>query len=186
MSASFDEILRAWILYYDDRLPSDRTERRKAFITLLGNLKDHGYNKDTLSNKKEKIIRACVNPFHNKQKLKRWVSMLVNDLDSAISIYYETVKIRDNVVTPEMSEKLCNLALRAEETKALRTENSEESNEPEENLLELSETDKIDISQAIDNQSQIKESAITNEMLDEMEAPEVVWDEDFYKKMGME
>jgi hypothetical protein len=78
---TFEEIVRAWTLEYDERLPSDRKERIKAFIVLLGNLQDHGFGKEELNNsKKEKIVRSCVNPnHHNKQKLKKWISLVVND-----------------------------------------------------------------------------------------------------------
>src|SRR5277367_5856008 len=108
MSATFEEIIRAWMLHYDDRLPSDRKERREAFITLLGNLSDHGYGKEEINNsRKEKIIKSCVNPNHkNKSKLRKWVSIIVNDLEAALIIFYPTIKIRDNIVTEEMSSKL--------------------------------------------------------------------------------
>src|ERR1700676_4060506 len=130
MSApTFEEILKAWTLEYDERLPSERTARREAFFTLLGNLQDHGFTKEELNtSKKEKIVRSCVNPNHkDKKRLRSWVSMVLNDLESAIIIYYGTVKIRRDGVTPEMSAKLESIAKRAEETKALRKPNSEES-----------------------------------------------------------
>jgi hypothetical protein len=186
VQTNFDEIVRAWLLHYDDRLPSDRRARREAFIVLLGNLKDHGFDKEALTNgRKEKIIRSCVNPFHNKQKLKKWVSILVNDLDSAILIFYPTIKIREDVVTSEMSEKLASMSQKAEESRALRTaEDSEEHEIADINLLDLAKT--AEIREAVQNQPKVKEFAFTEEMLDEMETPEVIWDEDFYKKLGIE
>jgi hypothetical protein len=98
---SFDEILKAWTLEYDERLPSDRRARREAFIILFGNLQDHGFGKEELNtSKKEKIVRSCVNPNHkDKKRLRNWISMVLNDLESAILIYYGTVKIRKDVVT---------------------------------------------------------------------------------------
>jgi hypothetical protein len=188
MQPTFEEIVRAWLLHYDDRLPSDRRERREAFIVLLGNLQDHGYSKEEItSSRREKIIRSCVNPFHNKQKLKKWVSLLVNDLEAAVLIFYPTIKIRDDVVTSDMIAKLDSMTQRAEESRALRTvSNGEEGSDSEFNLLELSNSDKLDIPEAIKNEPKVKDFAITDDMLDEMEAPEVIWDEDFYKKMGLE
>jgi hypothetical protein len=191
MQATFEEVVKAWLLDYDERLPSERGARIEAFVVLLGNLKDHGYEKDSLNNsRKEKIIGSCVNPFHPKQKLKRWVSMLVNALDSAIVVYYGTVKIRKDVVTPEMSAKIHNISQRAEESKALRTSGQiEADSDVQEDLLSMV-TGKLDIEcavqEAVQNQPSQKEFMITDEMLDEMEAPEVIWDEDFYKKLGIE
>ena len=53
MSATFEEIVRAWLLSYDDRLPNDKKSRREAFIVLLANLADHGHSKEELSNSKK-------------------------------------------------------------------------------------------------------------------------------------
>jgi hypothetical protein len=186
---TFEEIVRAWTLEYDERLPSDRKERIKAFIVLLGNLQDHGFGKEELNNsKKEKIVRSCVNPnHHNKQKLKKWISLVVNDLDGAMIVYFGTVKIRMDVVTPEMEAQLEGLAKRAEETRALRTpdqDQAEEAVDPDKPLdLENEALDiESSVKDAIENPK--KETfEITEEMLESMDSPEIVWDEDFMKKL---
>jgi hypothetical protein len=186
---SFEEIVRAWTLEYDERLPSDRKERREAFIVLLGNLKDHGYGKEELNNsRKEKIVRSCVNPnHHNKKKLRTWISMVVNDLDAAVLIFFGTVKIRRDVVTAEMQAKLESMERRAEETKALKSPDVDQEDDG-------SNPDKpLDLeNEALDIESSVKDAIenpkketfeITEEMLESMDSPEIVWDEDFMKKL---
>ena len=86
--ASFEEVVRAWLLDYDGRLPNSNRERKEAFLVLLVNLANYGYGKEELNTgKKEKIVRSCVNPnHHNKKKLRVWISIVVNDLEDAILI----------------------------------------------------------------------------------------------------
>jgi hypothetical protein len=188
MAATFEEVVRAWLLYYDDRLPSDRRARREAFIILLGNLADHSYSKEDITlSKKEKIIKYCVNPNHkNKSKLKKWVSIIVNDLEAAILIYYPVVKIRDDVMTPEMDAKLENMDRRAEESKKLKTSDDDiEDNVPEEFSIEDSRP--LDIRDALKNPGKEEETfEITDDMLGDIEGPEVVYDKDFMKRFGLE
>ena len=188
--ATFEEVVRGWLLDYDGRLPSERRERKEAFIVLLGNLSNYGYGKDELnSSKKEKIVRSCVNPNHyNKKKLSIWISMVVNDLENAILIYYGSVKINRDVITPEMSAKLDSIERRAEETRALRTADNNDSDDSEENTFSL-EGQAIDIEGAVRDAVAnpkpvpVETFEIKDEMFDESEGPEVVWDNDFMKKM---
>lgn len=184
---TFEEIVRAWILFYDDRLPSDRKARREAFITLLGNLDDHGYTREEVSttSKKEKIVRVCVNPFHNKNKLKKWSSMVVNDLEAAILIYYPIVKIRDNVVTQEMQAKLESMDRKAEESRALRKHDNDDSEDADGGPINL-ETDPIDIDIVVKEAMKSKQTEfdITDEFIKEHGLnQEVIWDEDFEKNL---
>lgn len=185
---TFEEIVRAWVLYYDDRLPSDRKERREAFITLLGNLADHGYDKQELTNnKKEKIIKFCLNPnYRDKKKLRSWFNLLVNDLEAAILIFYPIIKIRDNVVTPEMQTKLENMERKAEETKALKTNTP--SNDSEETELTIDEVrDTLDDPElTVSKPSKIRDFEITDDMLSDIEGPEIIYDPNFYKDLGIE
>ncbi len=191
-SPTFEEIVKAWVLEYDERLPNDRRERREAFIVLLGNLRDHGFGKEEFNtSRKEKIVRSCVNPNHkDKNRLKRWVSMVVNDLDSAISIYYGTVKIRRDVVTPEMSAKLDSMELKAAEVKARgkRSDQGEDSDDSYDydKPLDIEHSDPLDIEntvkEAVANPKQ-ESFEITDDMFSESDGPEIVWDEDFTKKM---
>lgn len=186
--ASFEEVVRAWLLDYDGRLPSERRERKEAFLVLLGNLATYGYGKEELnSGKKEKIVRSCVNPNHNhKKKLRIWISMVVNDLEDAILIYYGSVKINRDVITPEMSSKLDGLEKRAEETKALRTPNTDDSEEEDTFSLEGSVLDiEGAVRDAVANPKPIPKETfeITDDLFDETEGPEVVWDHDFMKKL---
>ena len=175
---TFDEIVRAWLLHYDDRLPTDRKERRQAFIVLLANLSDYNYTKSDLStSKKEKIVRSLVNMNHpNKKKLKAWMDLLINDLESAILIYYPTIKIRDDI-SEDMIEKLGKMEERAEKTRALRTAGSSIP-------VELDDEDPVtDDSKPKENKSM----EITQEMLDEMEGGvEAEWDDSFFKKLGID
>lgn len=185
---TFDEIVRAWLLHYDDRLPSDRVERREALIILLDNLLDHGYNKESLTlSKKERIVKYCVNPNHkNKKKLRAWVAMLVNDLEAAILIKYPVVKIRTDGITPEIKIKLDAMEKKAEEQRALKTEDDDDD---EEDSGEFSIEDHmpLNIRDAVENPVKPPESfRITKETLGEMETPEILWDEDFAKKMGLD
>lgn len=187
MAATFDEIVRAWLLHYDDRLPSDRKSRREAFIILLGNLADHGFGKEDLNvSKKDKIIRSCVNLNHkNKSKLKKWISITVNDLEAAIIIYYPTITIRNDVVTSEMEAKLEGMEQKAEESKKLRTEDSDDEddsgfeNESIESILGESE-------EKPKKTTKEKTFKITDEILGEDDGPEVIYDKDFMKRLGLE
>lgn len=188
MSATFEEIARAWILEYNDRLPKDRSERLECFIVLLGNLADHGFGKEDLdTQRKTKIVALCVNPNHrDKKKLKNWVSMVVKDLEAALLIYYGTVKIRKNVATDEMKEKMSAIIETDEKSRALnKNQDSEhgesQSSEPEEEF-------KIEYEEALGQQplKNEEELKITEEMFDKDEGPNIVWDEEFYKKLGVE
>ena len=188
--ASFEEVVRAWLLDYDGRLPNSNRERKEAFLVLLANLANYGYGKEELNTgKKEKIVRSCVNPnHHNKKKLRVWISIVVNDLEDAILIYYGNIKINRDVITPEMSAKLDGLEKKAEETRALKTEDTEDSEDEGEQPLDLE-------GQALDIEGAVKDAVanpmpapketfeITDEMLDQMEAPEILIDEDFFKKL---
>jgi len=192
--ASFEEILRAWMLEYDERLPSDQKSRREAFIILFGNLQDHGFNKEDInSSRKEKIVRACVNPNHrDKKRLKRWISMVLNDLESSALVYYGTIKIRRDVVTPEMAAKLEGMEARAAEIKALRKPDSDEDDsgdsDDSDKPLNL-DGDPLDLDSAVkdalDNQS-TPSFELTDEVLKDINEPTVNWDEDFSKRFGLD
>lgn len=183
---TFEEILRAWMLEYDDRLPSESRERKEAFLILLGNLKDHGYGKEELTAaRKEKIIKSCVNPNHrNKNKLRVWVSMVVKDLEGAVLIHYGTVKIRKDVITPEMSAKLDGIQAREKESKANKNSDSSEDVEDkgETDLLDM-EDPSLDIATKTGSDSKVIET--TDEMLEKMSGPEAVWDEDLINELGI-
>jgi hypothetical protein len=186
---SFEEIVRAWTLEYDERLPSDRKERREAFIVLLGNLKDHGYGKEELNNsRKEKIVRSCVNPnHHNKKKLRTWISMVVNDLDAAVLIFFGTVKIRRDVVTPEMQAKLESMEKRAEETKALKspdTDQEDDGSDPDKPLDLEGEALDMTLDKA-KPKTDVEVVQVTDDMLQQMSGPEGNWDEDLIKELGI-
>jgi len=185
---TFEEIVRAWILSYDDRLPSDRSERIEALITLLGNLKDHQFEKEDLTtNRRRLIVHACVNPNHHKSKLKIWISMVLNALEAAIIIYYDTVKIRKDVVTPEMQAKIQAMAQKAEDTKKLRssTDTPDDDNAKEDDDLLDIDQDLIEIDQAVKNAVDKKpEFEITDDFIKQHGLhQEVVWDDDFEKSM---
>ena len=186
--ASFEEVVRAWLLDYDSRVPSKSRERKEAFVILLGNLQNYGYNKDSLTkDKKEKIVRSCVNPNHySKQKLRTWISMVVDDLENAILIYYGSIKINRDVITPEMAAKLDGLEKKAEESRALRLANKKEYDDVKDDLEEPLNIESA-VRDAIANPT-IKQGSveITEEMLDEMDGPNVVWDEDFAKRLGLD
>lgn len=190
MSATFEEIVRAWTLHYDDRLPTDRKERREAFINLLGNLKEHGFGKSELNtSKKEKIIKFCVNPNHkNRSKLRKWVSILVNDLEAAILLYYPTIEIKTNFVTTEISSKLSDMQRKAEESKQLTNSSGQEDLNETDEEFSIDDNLPLDIKGAIENpvKPKQKEFEITDQMLDEMDGPECIYDPDFMKKLGIE
>jgi hypothetical protein len=175
MSPTFDEIVRAWILFYDDRLPKERKDRIKAFITLLINLEKHSYTKEDLNlSKKERIVRACVNPFYKNAKLKPWMALNMDLLEKAIDLHYPVMEIEEAILTPEQDAKLDNMKRRAEETKALRTADNSESEYND---------GTIDLAQSLPNMGD--EIELTQEMLDAMDGPDVVYDEDFEKKLGL-
>jgi hypothetical protein len=186
--ASFEEVVRAWLLDYDGRLPNGNRERKEAFLVLLVNLANYGYGKEELNTgKKEKIVRSCVNPnHHNKKKLRVWISIVVNDLEDAILIYYGNIKINRDVITPEMSAKLDGLDKKAEETRALRTE---DNGEEEEDTFSLENHVPLDIESAVKdavaNPTKPKQETfeITDDLLKDTEGPTIVWDEDFMKKL---
>lgn len=186
---TFEEILRAWLLEYDDRVPSDRKERREAFIILLGNLSDHGFLKDDINNsRKEKIVKSCVNPYYsNRSKLKKWIDIVTSDFEAAFIVYYGTVKIRKDVITPEMALKLSEMEKKATETRALRTfdDGKEENNGDISDLLNSPTSIDAMVKDSVNNPLKVSQETfpITPEMLDEMEGPEVIWDEDFIKKL---
>lgn len=189
--ATFEEVVRAWLLDYDGRLPSSNRERKEAFLVLLANLATYGYGKEELNTgKKEKIVRSCVNPnHHNKKKLRTWISIVVSDLEDAILIYYGNIKINRDVITPEMSAKLDGLEKRAEETKALRTSDNSGNEADEEDAFSLENHVPLDIEgvvkDAVANPKPMPKETfeITDEMLDQMDAPEILIDEDFMKKL---
>lgn len=190
-TVSFEEIVAAWMLEYDDRFPNDKKERIEAFIVLLGNLEDHGFKKEDITNtRKEKVVRRCVNPNHHKSKLKIWVSMVVQALDSAMLIYYGTVKIRKDVVTPEMIAKIDSIGQKAEESRELHQETPQEELTQDPDAPLNLEADPIDIDltvrQAVKNPTDQPEFEITDDMLDRMDGPNIVWDVDFNKKLGLE
>ncbi len=188
--ATFEEVVRAWLLDYDGRLPNSNRERKEAFLVLLANLANYGYGKEELNTgKKEKIVRSCVNPnHHNKKKLRVWISIVVSDLEDAILIYYGNIKINRDVITPEMSAKLDGLEKKAEETRALKTEDTEDLEDEGEQPLDL-EGQVLDIEGAVKDAVANPTPApketfeITDEMLDQMEAPDILIDEDFFKKL---
>jgi hypothetical protein len=183
MSVTFEEIVRAWLLEYDDRLPMDRRERQEAFVELLGNLKDYGYGKEELSNsKKEKIIKSSVNPnYRHKNKLKIWIDMAVKDLEAAILVFYKNVPIKKGYVTPEIAAKLDNLQNKAAESKALASNSSEDA--PDENFS-IEDNTKLDMpTPPSKNDGGVIET--TDEMLDQMDGPEAVWDNDLIKELGI-
>ncbi len=179
---TFEEVVRAWLLHYNDRLPNDRTARREAFIVLLGNLLDHGFGKEDLNiSKKDKIIKSCVNLNHrNKSKLRKWVSITLNDLEAAILIFYPTIKIRENVVTPEMVFKLESMAQAAEESKKLKTAEDETDSE------DYKELDIQDLITGTRQEKQEKILEITDDEFADDEGPEVVYDTEFMKRFGLE
>ena len=192
MSApTFEEILKAWTLEYDEYIPNERRARIEAFIVLLGNLQDHGFGKEELNtSKKEKIVRSCVNPnYRHKQKLKSWISMVLKDYESAIQIYYKIVKIRTDVMTPEMSAQLESMEKRADEVKALKKSNRDEesddlSYDPDKPLDLEGET--LDIDNAVKdvvNNPRPETFEITDDLFEDNEGPNIVWDEDFMKKL---
>ena len=188
-NVSFEEIVRAWILEYDDRFPSDKKDRIEAFVVLLGNLEVHGFKKEDITNsRKEKIVRSCVNPNHHKNKLKIWVSMVVQAFEAASLIYYGTVKIRKDVVTPEMQAKIDSVGQKEESREPRQSTGSDENADPDVPLN--LEADPIDIDvavkQAVKNPNGEPEFEITDEMLDSMDGPNIVWDVDFNKKLGIE
>jgi len=187
MSEIFKDIIRSWLLHYDDRLPSDRKERRKAFIVLIGTLKEYGYGKEELdSSRKEKIIRFCVNPnYKNKSKLKKWTSVLVNDLEAAIIICYPTIKIKEDFLTDEMCSKLEEMERKAEASKLLRKPEEEEDSDQE---FSIEDNTPLDIGNDIKkaDHSKQEEFEITDEMLEGVDEPEIAYDPDFMKKLGIE
>lgn len=186
----FEEIVKAWVLEYDERLPTDRRDRREAFIVLLGNLNDHGYGKEEFNtSRKEKIVRSCVNPNHkDKNRLKRWISMVVNDLDSAILIYYGTVKIRRDVVTSEMAAKLESMERKAEQTRShKKTDNTEENvtqEDPDKPLNLEEEPFKMEFSYTKPI-TDAKITIVADEELDQMKGPEAEWDQDLINELGI-
>ena len=193
---SFEEILRAWLLDYDGRVPSKPKDRTRAFLVLLGNLKKYNYNKQDLNkSRKEKIIRSCVNPNHySKSKLRTWIDMALNDLENAILISFGGVKIDHNVVSAEEEAKLDNIEKKAGEIKSLKTADKEEVEDKEVDNDKPLDLDGVplnidrEISDAVENPSIIprKTFEITDEMFDESEGPTVVWDGDFRKKLGLD
>jgi len=185
---TFEEILKAWVLHYDERLPSDRKERREAFIILFGNLQDHGFGKEELNTgKKEKIVRSCVNPNHrDKKRLKNWISMVLNDLESAILIYYGTVKIRTDVVTAEMTAKLEGMEVKAAEHKAMKKgDNGESQDNGQEDAFTLEETPLNLEQQKTNTPTDPKVVVTTDEELEQMNGPEADWDSDLIKELGI-
>ena len=194
--ATFEEVVRAWLLDYDGRIPTDKRERMKALLVLLANLATYGYGKEELnSGKKEKIVRVCVNPnHHNKKKRNIWITMVVSDLEGAILIRYGTVKIDRNLVTAEELAKLDGMAKRTEETKALKTpdrDDTDDSNDSEEDTFSL-EGEALDIEgairEAVSNPKPVPVESIelTDEMLKDIDAPSILWDEDFSKRLGID
>jgi hypothetical protein len=187
---TFDEILKAWILEYDERLPSERRERREAFIVLFGNLQDHGFGKEEInSSKKEKIVRCCVNPNHrDKKRLRTWISMVLNDLESAILIYYGSIKIRRDVVTPEMAAKLESMDVKAAEMRALKRPDDGKDNEDDVHDDRFS-LDPGQLNLGKENSKPITDARVietTNDMLEQMAGPEVIWDSDLIKELGIQ
>jgi len=186
MSVTFEEIVRAWLLHYDDRLPNNRVAKREAFMVLLGNLAEHGFGKDDLNiSKRDKIIKSCVNLNHkNKSKLRKWVSITLNDLEAAILIYYPVVKIREDVVTPEMKAKNEGMGQKAEESKKLKTskDGNDDENEEESNLEDMLSDDVV----LTPKKSKDDTFEITDDILGEDTGPEITYDKDFLKRLGLE
>ncbi len=95
---------------YDNRIPVARKERKDAFIILLYNLEEYGYDKESIDiSRKEKIIRQCVNVNYNKKKLKIWVTMALRDLEQAMLTYYNSVVIKRDPNNAELEAKLAEL-----------------------------------------------------------------------------
>jgi hypothetical protein len=189
----FEEILRAWLLDYNGRVPSKPMERTRAFIVLLRNLGKYNYGKQDLNKaKKEKIIRSCVNPNHySKSKLRTWIDMALNDLENAIQIHYGSIKI-DHTITPEEEAKLSGIESKALETRSLKTPDKEEGEEIDNNKPLDLDGPPLDldsqIRDAVENPSIIprKTFEITDEMLNDIDEPQINWDEDFNKRLGLD
>lgn len=197
-NVSFEEVVRAWLLEYDDRVPNERADRKEAFAILLGNLAYHNFNKEDLTtSRKEKIVRSCVNPYHrDRNKLKKWTSMVVNDLEAAALIYYGTVDIDMDILPQSVKDKLAYIKNKEEEQKAQRPtkthSESEESAVGDEGgkPLDLEETPLNLEEEALDvtppTRSDPKVIEATDEMLGGMEGPEPVWDEELMKELGVD
>ena len=88
-----------------------------------------------------------------------------------------------------MSAKLDGLEKRAEETKALRTEDKEDEVDEGEQPLDLDAGSVLDIERAVKsavaNPTRPKQESfeITDDLLKDTEGPTIVWDEDFMKKL---
>lgn len=108
MQLTFEDVLKAWTIEYNGRLPTIEKERRNAFLVLLNELKDHGYGREELdSSRREKIIVACVNQYLNdKKKLKAWIRIVANDLKTAMIIFYGNIKVENSNIIPETEAKL--------------------------------------------------------------------------------
>jgi hypothetical protein len=184
MTSPFEDVVRAWLLEYDDRVPMERRDRREAFVVLLANLQDNGYSREELTtSRKEKIVRSCVNPYYsNKSKLKKWASMVVNDLEAAIIVYYKPVTIRkEGIITPEISEKFETMDKKALESRAFRTpdDKGECIDEPESTFINPTNNPKL----AKKDSEELIET--TDEMLEKMPGPEPVWDEAILIQLGL-
>ena len=156
---SFEEVVRSWILHYDDRLPNKQKDRIEAFLILLGNLDDYGYKKDSLTNKKRELIFGyCLNENHKiPKKLATWRELVKRAFEGAVVTYYGDVPIRtEGIITTEIREKLDNI---------------------DNKYLELKET------QEKDSNLENKEIELTADMYPEYEVPKVTWSDDIFKKL---
>lgn len=185
---SFKEILESWLIHIGHRMPREKTERLEAFVLLIGNLNKHGYTKETLTRQRIlEITERLVNPNHpNKSKLKAWMRIIAEDWNQAFYTYYKPVEMDENVITDKMREDFRRFSEKEKASRLLKTPGSQipdDGSKTQEGSIEKlydEATKSATVSEEADAYPEIDQKT-----LDEMQAPDVIWDEDFLKNLGI-
>ena len=152
-------IIAAWLDNFEDRrLPRGDNERIEAFMILLKTLKEkHGAEKDRLAMVKSAVMIHCTNDSVGPQKHTRWKNMLEKLFNTAVIRIWP-----EQFIQPTEEEKNpTKIKLAPEPPKPDKVEE-----EPEEVPRMGRE--------------------ITDAMLDRVEKPVVIYNEDFDKLIGMD
>lgn len=155
-----DYTIEGWLAKLENgKLPRGDDERIEAFMILLKTLKQNGYDKSGLSLVRSKVIIECTNPTVGPKKLAIWKNILEKQFNKAV--------VR---IWPEQFAEL-----------------TEEEKNPEKFKLTPStpKPDKIEEDIRPEETPRMGRE-ITPAMLDRVEKPIVIYNEDFDKLIGID
>lgn len=156
-----DLTIEAWLDKFEDgRLPRGDDERVEAFMLLLKTLKEqHGYEKTGLSIVRSKVLIRCTAEFIDNKKLLRWKNIL---------------------------EKLFNKAVIRIWPENIVTELTEEERNPTKIQIQSKSKPEEPTSDIVEEEVARRGRDIDPALLERMEKPKVVYNDDFDKLLGID